>query len=44
LERRIESTKKKLSEIDENSRRGKKYSRRIKQLEKLIKTLKAKSN
>ena len=34
--RRIESYKKKLSEIDENSRLGKKYLERIKRLEKLI--------
>jgi hypothetical protein len=35
-EKQIEFFKKKLSEIDENSRQGKKYSRRIKRLEKLI--------
>ena len=34
--RRIESYKKKLSKIDENSRLGKKYLERIKRLEKLI--------
>jgi len=35
-ERQIEFFKKKLSTIDENSRQGKKYSKRIKRLEKLI--------
>ena len=35
-ERQIESLKMRLSKIDENSRRGKKYSKRIKRLEKLI--------
>ena len=35
-ERQIESLKERLSKIDENSRRGKKYSERIKRLEKLI--------
>ena len=37
-EKQIESLKKRLSKIDENSRRGKQYSRQIKRLEKLIET------
>jgi len=35
-EKLLESLKKRLSKIDENSRQGKKYSKRIKRLEKLI--------
>jgi hypothetical protein len=35
-ERQIESLKERLSKMDENSSRGKKYSERIKRLEKLI--------
>jgi hypothetical protein len=39
-ERQIESLKNKLSEIDENSRRGKGYLRRIERIENKIKSLK----